>query len=166
VKEAMMKTQTIKQARPFSVYVLMTLLLLLGISAIYGGYNLMTDPSGRQLQIPTEWLELTPFKTYLVPGSILFSVLGVFPLVVTVLLYFKPTWSLMHPLEHLSHEHWSWFTSLAAGTALIIWITVQFLIFGARHPVQLGLELTLGTLGIIIIAVSLLPSVRRYCGLP
>jgi ABC-type multidrug transport system permease subunit len=157
-----MNNQNLKQARPFSVYVLMVLLLLLGSSAIYGGYNLIADPSGNQLQLPSGWLELTPFPSYLIPGLILFTVLGVFPLVVAILLYFKPDWSAMQPLEHLTHEHWSWLASVTVGIALLIWITVQFLMFGARHPVQIGLELSLGTLGIIIIAVSLFPSVRHY----
>jgi hypothetical protein len=160
-----MKNQIVKQTRPVSVYSLMFLLLLLGTNAIYGGYILIVDPSGSQLQLPSGWLELTPFPNYLVPGLILFTVLGVFPLVVTILLYFKPDWSAMHELERLTHEHWSWLASLTVGLALIIWITVQFLMFGARHPVQIGLELTLGTLGIAIIAVSLLPSVRHYYAL-
>ncbi len=154
--------QNVNQSRPFTVYVLMALLLFLGISAMYGGYSLIADPSGHRLQLPSGWLELTPFPNYFIPGLILFSVLGVFPLVVTMLLYFKPHWSIMRGLEYLTHEHWSWFTSLTVGIALIIWITVQFLMFGAKHPVQIGLELTLGTLGIIIIALSLFPSVRRY----
>jgi hypothetical protein len=157
-----MKNQAVKQTRPLSVYILMVLLLFLGISAIYGGYTLIVDPSGNRLQLPSDWLELTPFPNYFIPGLILFTVLGVFPLVATALLFFKPDWSVMYGLEHLTHEHWSWLASVTVGIALIIWITVQFLMFGAKHPVQIGLELTLGTLGIVIIAVSLLPSVRRY----
>jgi hypothetical protein len=160
-----MTTQTVKRTRPFGVYVLIFLLLLLGISAIYGGYNLIADPSGNQLQLPRGWLELTPFPNYLIPGLILFSVLGVFPLVVTILLYLKTDWSVMRGLERVTHEHWSWLASVTVGIALIIWITVQFLMFGARHPIQIGLELVLGTLGITIIAVSLLPSVRHYYAL-
>jgi hypothetical protein len=161
-----MKSQTVKQTRPLSIYLLMALLLFLGISAIYGGYNLIADPSGNRLQLPSGWLELTPFPNYFIPGLILFTVLGIFPLVATVLLFFKPHWAIMKPLEHLTHKHWSWLASLTAGIALIIWITVQFLMFGARHPIQIGLELTLGTLGVVIIAVSLLPSVRHYYNVP
>jgi hypothetical protein len=157
-----MKTQNVNQIRPFSVYVLMVLLLFLGVSAMYGGYNLIVDPSGGQLQMPLSWIESTPFQNYLIPGLILFTLLGVFPLVVTVLLFFKPDWSVMRRLEHFSHEHWSWLASVTVGIALLVWITVQFLMFGARHPIQIGLELTLGSLGLIIIAVSLFPSVRRY----
>jgi hypothetical protein len=160
-----MKTQHIKQTRPFSVYVLMFLLLFLGISAIYGGYNLIVDPSGGQLQLPSGWIESTPFKNYLIPGLILFTVLGVLPLVTVIALWLRPEWSWTKGLESLTHEHWSWLASVKVGVALIIWITVQFLMFGARHPVQIGLEFSLGTLGILIIAVSLFPSVRRYYAL-
>jgi hypothetical protein len=160
-----MNTQNVRRTRPFSVYVLMVLLLFLGITAIYGGYNLMVDPSGGQLQMPLGWIENTPFQNYLIPGLILFTVLGVLPLVTIVALWLRPAWSWLRGLEQLTHEHWSWLASLTVGMALLIWITVQFLMFGARHPIQIGLELTLGTLGIVIISVSLLPSVRRYYAL-
>ena len=161
-----MKTQNVNQARPFTVYVLILLLLFLGISAIYGGYNLIVDPSGGQLQMPLGWIESTPFQNYFIPGLILFTVLGVLPLVTVVALWLRPVWSWAKGLEAFTHEHWSWLASVMVGIALIIWITVQFLMFGARHPVQIGLELSLGTLGLLIITVSLVPSVRHYYALP
>lgn len=161
-----MKTQNVKQSRPFTVYVLMFLLLFLGISAIYGGYNLIVDPSGDQLQMPSGWIESTPFQNYLVPGWILFTVLGVLPLITVIALWLRPTWAWVKGLEQSTHEHWSWLASVTVGIALIIWITVQYLMFGARHPVQIALEVSLGTLGLLIIAVSLIPSVRRYYALP
>lgn len=160
-----MNTQTVKQTRPFTVYLLMALLVFLVLNSLAGGIGLMGDPSGKTIGFPQGWLDYTPFDSFFIPGLILFTVLGIFPLLVTVLLYFKPTWSIMGSLEHLTHEHWSWWASLTVGIATVTWIVVQFLMLGARHPVQIGLEIIVSTLGIVIIAVNLFPSVRRYYAL-
>lgn len=62
------------------------LLLLIGLSAIYGGLNLMVYPNGTSLQLPLELLEHSPFKNYLVPGIILFIANGLLSLFVWVAL--------------------------------------------------------------------------------
>ena len=67
--------------RPTSVNLLTTALLLQGLSGILGGFGLMSDPTGRSLQIPQEWLTGTPFHDYFIPGLILFSLLGIGPLI-------------------------------------------------------------------------------------
>jgi hypothetical protein len=152
--------------RPFTVYILIFLLAILGLNGLAGGIGLIGDSSGEAIGFPLAWLENTPFNDYLIPGHILFTVLGIFPIVVSVLLYFKPEWSAMRPLERFTHEHWSWLASLTVGVAAVIWIVVQFLMLGVRHPVQIGLEIVVITLGIVIIAVSLFPSVRHYYQIP
>jgi hypothetical protein len=122
-----MKTQNIKQARPFTVYVLIALLIFLGLNGLAGGIGLFGDPSGQAIGFPQGWLENTPFNSYLISGIILFTVLGVFPIVVSFLLFFKPHWSAVRGLEHLTHKHWAWLASLSVGVATVIWIVVQFL---------------------------------------
>jgi hypothetical protein len=151
--------------RPFGVYVLMVLLVLLGISAIGGAVGLLADPSGKVIGIPLNWLEHSPFDSYLIPGIILLVVLGIYPIVVAFLLYCKPQWSAVQALERGAHQHWSWLAALTAGLATVIWVVVQFLMLGARHPLQIGLEIVIITLGMAIIALSLFPSVRRYYAL-
>ncbi len=161
-----MKTFNTKQARPFTVYLLIALLTFLDLNGLAGGVGLFGNPSGKAIGFPLAWLENTPFNSYLIPGIILFTALGIFPIIVSLLLWFKPKWSVMRGLEHLSHEHWSWQASLTVGSVAVIWIVVQFLMLGVRHPVQIGLELVVITLGIVIIAVTLFPSVQRYYALP
>lgn len=48
-----------------------------GLSALAGGVGLMSDPSGGNVAMETEWLEGTPFSTFLIPGIILFVVNGI-----------------------------------------------------------------------------------------
>ena len=54
------------------------MLLFNGIGAIYGGWSLITDPTGDKLQLPLNYLEPTPFRNYLVPGIVLLLVNGIF----------------------------------------------------------------------------------------
>jgi hypothetical protein len=147
-----------KKPRPASLILLMGLLVFLGLGALFGGYNLVADPTGGRLQIPLTQLEGTPFSDYLIPGLILFTVLGIFPLFTAYALWQKPSWSFLAGLERLTHQHWSWLASLTVGIALVIWIIVQGMILGFGHPLQVIYLL----LGFVIIGVTFLPSVRRY----
>ncbi|ADI14904.1 hypothetical protein [Truepera radiovictrix] len=109
------------KARPASVYVLMALLLLLSANALFGGYSLLADPSGGGLGMPVSLLEGSLFADFLIPGLILFSVLGLFPLLIIWALWSRPTFGVLKGLERLTHEHWAWagivFTGLLFGNA-------------------------------------------------
>ena len=58
------------------------LLLITGAAAVYGGSHLIAFPDGSSLQLPAGFLQHTPFSDYLIPGIILFAVLGLFSLFV------------------------------------------------------------------------------------
>ncbi len=47
-----------------------------GLSGLLGGFMLMQDPTGVNLHMKMEWLQGTPFNTFLIPGIILFIVNG------------------------------------------------------------------------------------------
>lgn len=47
-----------------------------GLSALLGGYILITDPTGQSLGLNREWLQNTPFPDYLIPGIVLFLLIG------------------------------------------------------------------------------------------
>jgi len=135
-----------KTSRPIGVIILLILILFQALSGIAGGIGLVFDPSGESVGIPVSWLEGSPFSDYLVPGLILLFVLGVFPLVVFFGL--------------LKKMHYSWLGSLLIAFGLIIWIGVEILIIGyqAKPPLQL----IYGSLGLILLILTLLPSVRNY----
>jgi len=98
------------------------------------------------MQIPINWLENSPFSNYFIPGVILLIVLGCFPLVVFYGLLRKTRYSL--------------FASFSIAVALIIWIIVEILIIG--YQTQPPLQLIYGAVGILLLIVTLLPSVRKY----
>ncbi len=68
------------------IKLLIFLLIFLGIGALYGGGSLIIDPSGELLGMPLTMLESSPFNNFLLPGVILFLLLGVAPLLVGIAL--------------------------------------------------------------------------------
>ena len=52
--------------------------ILIGGSALFGGYNLLTIPDGSSLDMPLSLLAESPFTDYYVPGLLLFIGIGLF----------------------------------------------------------------------------------------
>lgn len=136
----------LNSSRPFSVFMLFFLLAFQAMSGIYGGLSLALNPSGAFLQMPLSLLQDSPFGNYLIPGIILFIVLGVGPLIVAYRLWKK------YKRAHLE--------SLAIGIALLIWIGVEILMIG-YHP-QPPLQLIYGIVGLAIALLSIYPSVKKH----
>lgn len=135
-----------KESRILSYYLLIALILFQGLSGVAGGIGLILDPTGESLQIPITWLDDSPFNDYLIPGLILLIILGFLPLIVSYELWKKTSWS--------------WLGALIIGLSLVIWIGVEIVIVGyqPRPPLQL----IYGTVGIIILVLVSLPSVKRF----
>jgi hypothetical protein len=119
--------------------------LLQGISGLVGGYALLADPSGGLIGLPLAWLEGTPFSDYFVPGIVLFSVLGMCPLVVA--------WGLWRGYS------WAWYGSLLVGTGLAIWILVEIAMIGYQPAPPL--QAFYGLLSLVILSLSSVRSVRQ-----
>ena len=137
-------------------WVLFILQLFLGVGAVFGGVVLMIDPTGDLVGLPSTILERSPFNNFLIPGIILFIVLGVFPLFLSIALITRWDWRMADKINIFKDRHWSWTFSLYSGFALIIWITVQVYMINA---VAL-LHILYITLGLTIQVVTLLPAVQ------
>jgi len=133
-------------ARPISVYVLIILITLQGISGLFGGVLLIIDPSGESLNLPINLLKKTPFQNYLIPGLILFNILGIIPLIIL-----NGLWK---------NRCWAWYGSLIVGVALIIWIFVEVLMIG--YQPEPPLQFIYGLVGLLILIFTLLPSVKYF----
>ena len=108
----------------------------------------MIDPSGDLLQMPLSMLAGSPFDTFLIPGIILFSILGIFPMIV-----FYGLWK---------RTNWAWTGALMVSAALIIWIGVEIWMVG-YHP-EPPLQLIYGLLGLFLLVLVMMPSVRLALG--
>ena len=90
------------------------LLFFLGISALFGSYHLITDPTGKSLQMPLGLLKPTPFENYLVPGIILFLTNAIPALLIGFISIKKI-------------EHYGYFIILQGGI-LFLWLTAELII--------------------------------------
>lgn len=103
-------------APPVTVWLLMATVGVLGILGVVGGGQFILAPSGDIIGLTTTLLHGSPFESFLLPGIILFTVLGVYPLVVLYGLY--------------RGSQWAWPAALSVGAALIVWVLVEGAIIG------------------------------------
>jgi hypothetical protein len=130
--------------RPLALWVLMVAVGVLGISGLVGGGQFILAPSGDLIGLSPTLLLGSPFESYLLPGVILFVVLGVYPLVVCYGLY--------------RGIRWAWSATILVGGALVTWVLVEGAIIGFGKRLQYP-HLVQG-MGIVVLALT--PSVRAY----
>ncbi len=143
--------------RPFEIYILSFLLLFLSAGAIYGGGSLIISPDGTLLQMDPKWLDLIPFPNYLIPGIILFSVLGFFPLIALFGLFYRKKVPFFNIINVYSDKHWGWTFSLYTGIISVVWIIVQQIM--AEYFI---LQSIIAGNGILIIILTLIPRVQKF----
>jgi hypothetical protein len=144
--------------RPFPLWVLVVLHFFIGVGALISGAMLFVAPDGHLMQWNTDQLSGTPFPDYLVPGIILFILLGVYPLLVGYGLLRKPPWSWLESINPVKKQHWAWSASWAAGIIMLIWISVETLLLGFIS----FLQPVIAVYGVLIILLTLIPPVRSY----
>ena len=144
--------------KTIEIYILIIAVAFEAMGALYGGINLMRDPSGESIKLPITMLEGTSFQNYMIPGIILFLLLGFFPLFLIFPLIFKPNWPLISKLNIYKGYHWAWTYTLYASIILISWINIQVMILETGSAVQGAF----GMLGVIMLVLTLSPGVKRY----
>ncbi len=131
----------------------------LGLSAIGGGGALIISPSGKLIGgMPLSILNNSPFTDFLIPGIILFVVLGLFPSVLIFFLIKKTASPFAEYFNFFKDMHWAWSFSIYVAFALIIWIQVETIYVQGVGWLQTFYMLY----AIPMIIFALLPSVRNY----
>ena len=138
-------------------YILMILLGFLAIGATIGGLAFIIRPDGSIYHMPVELLANSPFKNFMLPGIVLLTIFGIFPLLVIYGLIKKPESKFLNKLNLIYDYHFSWTFAVYTGIALIIWINVQTLILNSVDI----LHTIYSSLGILIICIAFLPQTRK-----
>ena len=138
-------------------YFFLIVLGFLALGAIGGGIVLIISPAGELIGIPVSEFKNIPFKSYLIPGIILFTVLGVIPLLLIIALIKKPESKLAELFNIYNDMHWSWTFSIYIAFALIGWIHIEVIFLqGAVHWLQTFYMFY----AVLIITIALLPQIR------
>jgi len=143
--------------RPFEVYLLCAFILFISAGAFYGGGSMILTPDGSLLKMDGTWLEMLPFPDFLIPGIILFTMLGIFPLLAVIGLFTRKQIAVFNRINIFTDKHWGWTFSLYTGIISLFWIIFQQLM-----TAYFILQPIIGLAGLLIIITSLLPRVQRY----
>jgi len=133
---------------------LVFLLLFLAMGGLFGGYMLVSEPSGAKLGAPLLLLEGLPIKTFLIPGLVLLIVLGIAPAMAVWGLLSLPNFRI--PFLSGKH-HWAWKFTGGLGVFLIGWTVGELYLWGMNFLSALYLGF-----GLLIVVAVLMPEVRRY----
>jgi hypothetical protein len=152
----LMKT-TGRRNRPLGAILLALLVGFQALSGLFGGGVLVADPSGGLLRMPLSVLDHAPFADFLVPGLILLVILGIVPTIVAFALWLRPAWRAARRIERAFGEHWSWVGAGVVGVGLLIWLAVEAWLVGPS-----SLLIVYAGVGLLIVALALMPSTRRY----
>lgn len=116
------------------------LLLFNASSALFGGWTLMSDPSGDSLDMPLRFLEHSPFDDFLVPGIILFVAIGLLSFLFAVMVLLK-------------FMNYSWLVILQ-GFILLGWLIIQIIMirdfYGPLHILYISAGILLISTGWIL----------------
>ncbi len=145
-------------SRPLSAWILIILLCLLGIGAVISGGMLVAKPDGSLMLWSPEMLKGTPFSNYLIPGLILFTLVGLFSLFIAYGLITRTVWNGPDVINPFKKYHWSWTASWAEGVIILIWILTETMLLGFIS----GLQPFIIGWGLLLILLTMLPGIRRY----
>jgi hypothetical protein len=106
--------------------------ILLGLGALFGGGALILAPDGHLLGMPTTLLAGSPFQSFLVPGIVLFTLVGLAPLLAAALTVSR--WHAFAP-----------FAAVAVGLTLIGWVSVEMVVLAGLGSLAWALYLVLGS---------------------
>lgn len=110
-----------------------------GIGALAGGLAAITNPQ-KPLGVSVDALKNSPFSNYLIPGIILFTVIGLGNLFSAVMIR--------------SRSRFQGYTSSVFSWALVIWIVVQCIILNSiayLHVIYFAIDLIEAILSAIIL---------------
>lgn len=120
-------------------YLAIILQVFIGVTAVLGGFGLVTDPSGAKAGLSLEWLAASPFTDYLIPGFFLVVVIGVGNLVIAALTFMR--------VSHAS------LLNIIGGLILMMYIGFEVLFVGLQNimqPLYFGLGITVTLLGVMM----------------
>lgn len=140
--------------KPVTLWLLIASLVFLSFGGLYGGILMLTDPSGKSLQMDSVLPQLL-VPNYILPGLFLLFVMGLAPLFLTYCLLARPKWI---RLPALVRHYWAWTTTLALGIVLLLWLSLQAMLIGFQWPIQYVTAVN----GLLIVLLALIPQVRKY----
>lgn len=130
----MTSSSNVRPAPAPARWLLATLCLIVGVTAVLGGLALVLRPDGSLLQMPLSYLDHAFFADFLVPGILLLVVVG-----------FGHVFAGALVLRRSEHAD---LAALIAGGVLTLWIVAEMLLLGTMNGLQIAmLAIATATIG-------------------
>lgn len=155
-------TEAAERSRPVTIPILMVLEAVLSFFGFASGSQFLRDPSGGTHDMDTSILEGTPVGDFLLVGLFFVTCFGILPVLVIYGLWRLPRWRWTDAINKWTGQNWAWTAAAATGVILILWIVVEVILIGSPEGFPRFLQVTFALLGIVILALAMLPRVRRY----
>jgi len=144
--------------RPRLLWPLLGLLGMLSLGGFIGGLSFVRDRTGAELGANLTWLQKTPVDDFFLPGLFLLGVYGIGSLLLMVGLAWRWSPGPFRRVDARLGYHWSRIGAIGQGAVLVAWILYEFVAL----PDQMLLQPILIGVGVLMIALSLTPSLRRF----
>ncbi len=152
MRTSLVRTGTRRSHRPpGTIIALGTLLIVLVLGSIQGGWAMVTNPVS-PLGMSVDFLERAPVDDYLWPGLFLLGI-ALASSITVVGLFVRWEWPWASPIENAIGYRWPWVGAMAVGVVLLAFEIIE-LFMVPFHPVMHPLLIT------VSLTVLLLASTR------
>jgi len=149
-------------SRPVAVMILLALEAMLAVLGFASGINFLLDPSGGTHGMDTTMLQTTPIRDFTLVGLFFVTCYGILPILAVFGLWRLPRWRWTDVFNKWSGENWAWTATGATGVILIVWIAVEVMLIGSPNGFPRFLQVVMALMGIVILALAMLPGVRTF----
>jgi hypothetical protein len=134
-----------------------------GIFAFLGfmsGFFLLFSPSGKAMGLSLDLLKNTPVGDFALVGLFFVAFYGLLPAKAAYGLWTQRRWRWSDVLDKWTGQHWAWTASAALGIILVVWIVAEVILLGFLSGIGGVLQVGMTALGLFVLALVMLPSVR------
>jgi uncharacterized membrane-anchored protein len=148
--------------RPVTVLLIIVLEVILAILGFFSGISFLQDPSGGTHGMDTSILVTTPISDFTPVGLFFLVCYGILPSLAIYGLWKLPRWRWTDAFNKWTRENWAWTATVVIGVILIVWIAVEVALIGSPTGLPRFLQVSMAVLGVVFIALAMLPRVRTY----
>ena len=148
--------------RSVTVLLIIVLEVTLAILGVFSGITFLQDPSGETHGMDTSILVTTPISDFAPVGLFFVVCYGILPSLAVYGLWKLPRWRWTDAFNKWTKQNWAWTATVAIGVILIVWIVVEVALIGSPIGLPRFLQVTMALLGVVFIALAMIPHVRTY----
>ena len=148
--------------KPVTVLLIVVLEVILAMLGFFSGISFIQDPSGKAHGMDTSILATTPIADFTSVGVFFVACYGMLPVLAVYGLLKLPRWRWTDAFNRWTGQSWSWTATLVIGAILIVWIVVEVALIGSPTGLPRFLQVAMALLGVVLIALAMLPNVRVY----